>query len=184
MNMICTGSSVRASSSGDCSLTKRAIRLIEATVPADRSSRWIRTPPALPAGRSKMRAALARCPGARPSAARAACARQQPPHQRLAASLIVTLHDRAVAEDQGQRRRQPLENRPGELVAPPGRNRHLDAGVDGACNGREVCFGNLAVAVEDGTVEVKGDQTDHLSGSGFRGSEGSGFKGSRAQKLT
>ena len=74
-------------------------------------------------------------------------ARQQPPHQRLAANLTVTFHDRAVAEDQGQRRRQPLENRPGKLVAPPGRNGHLDASVDGACNSLEVCFGNLAVAV-------------------------------------
>ena len=65
--------------------------------------------------------------------------------------------------------RQGLENRPGELVAPPGRNRHLEAGVDGACNGREVWFGNLAVAVENCPVEVQSDEANHCRFRGFKG---------------
>ena len=128
VNISCTGSSVRASSSGDCSLTNGRFASIEERGAADRSSRWPRRPPALPRGRSKMSAALARCSRARPSAARAAARRQQAPHQRLAVDVALTIAPLLRMSVRGAGRL--LEDRPGELVAPAGRNRHLDASVD------------------------------------------------------
>ena len=49
---------------------------------------------------------------------------------RISVSPSSRLHDRAVAEDERQRRGQLLEDRPREVVAAPGRQRDLDAGLD------------------------------------------------------
>ena len=57
-----------------------------------------------------------------------------------------------------------LEDRPREVVAAAGRERDLDAGVDRARNGVAVRRGNCAVAVEEGAVDVEGEEADH---SGF-----------------
>ena len=107
----------------------------ERTVGARRSgrgagapSRSLRRRPGPSRGRSKTTAALvAVLPACAASTSRAVVARQQAAHQRLA---VAGLDDRAVAQDERQRPRQLLEDRPREVVAAAGRQRHLDARVD------------------------------------------------------
>ena len=74
-----------------------------------------------------------------------------------------------------------LEDRPRELVASSGGDRHLDARVNRAGDGGAVRVGNLSVAIENGAVEIERDQANHCQGSGLR-AQGPGL---RAQiKLT
>ncbi len=85
-------------------------------------------------------------------------AREQPPHQRLAVPL---LDDGAVAQDERQRRRELLEDRPGKVVAAAGRQRDLDTLVDHARDRVDVLGWEVSVTVEQGSVDIEGEQADH-----------------------
>jgi hypothetical protein len=79
-------------------------------------------------------------------------ARQQPPLQGFAGA---GLDHRAVAQDEGQRRRQLLEDRAREIVAPSRRQGDFDAPVDRVRNRPSVGFRKSAVAVEKSAVNIK-----------------------------
>ncbi len=146
---------------------KRAIRFVEATVPAIVPVDGLEDDLPFPGPVEDERRARTMFGRAHEYRARGR-AWQETPHQGLP---LMRLHDRPVTEDERERRWQALENRPRELVAAPGRNRYLDASVDRAGDGGAVRVGNLSVAVEDGAVEVEGEQADHFRnrGSGIRG---------------
>ena len=84
-------------------------------------------------------------------------ARQQMPHQRLP---LAGLDDRAVAQDERQRTGQLFEDRPREVVAAPGGERHLHAGLDGPCDRVAVRGRDPSPAVEDGAIYVKGEEAN------------------------
>ena len=67
------------------------------------------------------------CVGRRDEHVAGDLARQQLPHFRRA---VVSFDDRAVAQDEGQRTRQRVDDRPGEVEAASGGQRHLDPGLD------------------------------------------------------
>ncbi len=85
-------------------------------------------------------------------------ARQEMPHLGHAPAV---LDDGAVAENEGEGTGERLEDRPREVVASSGRERHLDAGVERAGDGRAVRSREMSVAVEKGAVDIEGEQTDH-----------------------
>ena len=153
MNINCTGSSVNASSSGDCSLTNARFAFDEQALP-----------PILPIDRLEDHLAFhgavedERRGGAMRARTPEHCARsrrrQQAPHHRL---TVTRLDDGAVAQNERQRRRKPLEDRSRKLVATAGRDRHFNASSNRASDRATVCVGNVALAVEDGSVEVEGE---------------------------
>ena len=57
-------------------------------------------------------------------------------------------------------RGQLFEDRPREVVAAPGRERHLDAGLDGPRDRVAVRRRDPSLAVEDGAVDVEGEEAD------------------------
>jgi len=74
------------------------------------------------------------------------------------------LDDGAVAENEGQRTRQRLEDRPGELIAPSGGERDFDTGVDRPADGGVVRLREPAMTVEERAVDIEREQTDHQFG--------------------
>ena len=92
-------------------------------------------------------------------------ARQQAARQRVAAGR---LGQRAVAHDQDGVAGQLGGDRQGVMIGAAGRQHHLQAGVDRPPHGAAVAPRQVAAAVEQGAVDVDGDQADghELRGSG------------------
>jgi hypothetical protein len=85
-------------------------------------------------------------------------ARQETSQQRF---TILSLHDRAVAQDERQRGRKLVKDWTREVVAASRGQRHFHASVDGAGDGVAVRLRNVPVAVQDCAVNVEGEKTDH-----------------------
>ena len=84
--------------------------------------------------------------------------RQQVADQRLA---VAPLDQRSAAHDERERPVNLLDDRPGEIEAPPRHERNLDAGIRGLPDRFAIRRRHLPAAVEKRAVDVQGDQADH-----------------------
>ena len=150
------GSSVRHASSGATSL--RNGRLKAKKRPWSGCSQSIASKTTCPSRRrSKTTAAVSRCCGTRARTSRA-ISRGSRCRISVSPSRVLTIAPLLRMSVSGAG--QLFEDRPREVVAAPGGERHLDAGLDGPCDRVAVRGRDPSPAVEDGAIYVKGEEAN------------------------